>query len=116
VTDHTVVADRVALDVGFPAALARLRILAKGGTLPRASETAYGEGITALVELAGLGGLRAGPSRGYRAQPVVTAMLHCYQPTTTIQPSVTSWDDLMVTGNGCTARNSSSPVRWTVCS
>ena len=52
-TDHTVVGDRVALNVGFRAARTRLRILAKGGTLPRASEVAYGEGITALVELAG---------------------------------------------------------------
>ncbi|HEY1000527.1 MAG TPA: hypothetical protein VGD83_12870 [Streptosporangiaceae bacterium] len=52
-TDHTVVGDRVALDVGFHAARTRLRILAKGGMLLRASEVAYGEGITALVELAG---------------------------------------------------------------
>jgi len=53
VTDHTVVGDRVALDVGFQAARARLRILAEGGMLLRACEVAYGEGITALVELAG---------------------------------------------------------------
>jgi hypothetical protein len=53
VTDHTVVGDRVALSVGFRAARTRLRILAKGGMLLRASEVAYGEGITALVELAG---------------------------------------------------------------
>jgi hypothetical protein len=53
VTDHTVVADRVMLDIGFQAARARLRILAEGGMLPWASELAYGEGITALVELAG---------------------------------------------------------------
>ena len=52
-TDHTVVGDRVALDVGFDAARTRLRILANGGMLQRASEVAYGEGITALVELAG---------------------------------------------------------------
>jgi hypothetical protein len=52
-TDHTVVGDRVALDVGFGAGRTRLRILAEGGTLLRASEVAYGEGITALVELAG---------------------------------------------------------------
>jgi hypothetical protein len=51
--DHTVVGDRVALDVGFRAARTRLRILAKGAMLVRASEVAYGEGITALVELAG---------------------------------------------------------------
>lgn len=53
VTDHTVVGDRVALNVGFHAARTRLRLLAKGGMLRRASEVAYGEGITALLELAG---------------------------------------------------------------
>ena len=53
VTDHTVVGDRVTLTVGFQAARTRLRILAEGGGLLRASEAAYGEGITALVELAG---------------------------------------------------------------
>ena len=52
-TDHLVVGDRVALNVGFKAARTRLRILAGGGTLSQASEVAYGEGITALVELAG---------------------------------------------------------------
>ena len=51
--DHTVVGDRVELNVGFQAARTRLRTLARGGMLPRASEVAYGEGITALVELAG---------------------------------------------------------------
>jgi hypothetical protein len=53
VTDHTVVGDRVALDADFHAARARLRILAKDGMLLRACEVAYGEGVTALVELAG---------------------------------------------------------------
>jgi hypothetical protein len=53
VTDHTVVGDRVTLNVGFHATRTRLRILAKGGMLQQASEVAYGEGITALVELAG---------------------------------------------------------------
>jgi hypothetical protein len=52
-TDHTVVGDRVPLDVGFSAARARLRILALDGMLLRASEVAYGEGVTGLVELAG---------------------------------------------------------------
>ena len=51
--DHTVVGDRVELNVGFQAARARLRSLARGGMLPRASEVAYGEGITGLAELAG---------------------------------------------------------------
>ena len=53
VTDHIVVGDRVALSIGFHAARTRLRILAKGVMVPHASEVAYGEGITALVELAG---------------------------------------------------------------
>jgi hypothetical protein len=53
VTDHAVVGDRVALHVGFQAARTRLRILAKSGMLLRASDEAYGQGITALLELAG---------------------------------------------------------------
>jgi hypothetical protein len=53
VTDHIVVGDRVALNVGFHDARTRLRILAQGGMLLRSSEMAYGEGITALIELAG---------------------------------------------------------------
>jgi hypothetical protein len=52
-TDHTVVGDRVTLNLGFHVARTRLRILAKGGLLLRASEVAYGEGITALIGLAG---------------------------------------------------------------
>ena len=52
-TDHTAVGVRVAINTGFHAARARLKILARGGMLPRASEVAYGEGITGLVELAG---------------------------------------------------------------
>jgi hypothetical protein len=50
VTDHTAVGVRVALNTGFHAARARLRILVKGPTLPRASEMAYGEGIAGLDE------------------------------------------------------------------
>jgi hypothetical protein len=53
VTDHAVVGDRVALDVGFQDARTRLGILAEDGMLLRACEVAYGAGITALVELAG---------------------------------------------------------------
>jgi hypothetical protein len=53
VTDHTAVGVGVALNTGFHAARTRLKILVKDGTLPRASEMAYGEGITGLVELAG---------------------------------------------------------------
>ena len=51
-TDHTALGVRVALNIGFHAARARLKILVKGGTLPRASEVAYGEGIAGLAELA----------------------------------------------------------------
>ena len=53
VTDHIVVGDRVELSVAFRTARTRLRRLARGGMLPRAAEVAYGEGITALAELAG---------------------------------------------------------------
>jgi hypothetical protein len=53
VTDHTAVGVRVALNAGFHAARARLKILVKGGMLPRASEVAYGEGIESLAQLAG---------------------------------------------------------------
>jgi hypothetical protein len=53
VTDHIAVGVRVALNTGFHAARARLRSLAGGGMLPRASEVAYGEGVTGLAELAG---------------------------------------------------------------
>jgi hypothetical protein len=53
VTGHTVVGDRVVLNVGFRAARTRLKKLAESGMLLRASEVAYGEGITAVVELAG---------------------------------------------------------------
>jgi len=53
VTQHSAVGVRVALNTGFHAARARLKILANGGTLPRACEVAYSEGITGLAELAG---------------------------------------------------------------
>jgi hypothetical protein len=53
VTDPIVVGDRVLLDIGFPAARARLAILAGHGLLLAASEEAYGEAITGLVQLAG---------------------------------------------------------------
>lgn len=51
-TGHTAVGDRVPLNVGFHAARTRLRDLARDGTLQRACEVAYGEGVTALAELA----------------------------------------------------------------
>jgi hypothetical protein len=53
VTDHIAVSVRVALNTGFQAARARLKILVERGTLPRACEVAYGKGITGLAELAG---------------------------------------------------------------
>jgi hypothetical protein len=53
VTDHTTVGVRVALNTGFYTARARLKILARGGMLPRASGVADGEGIAGLAELAG---------------------------------------------------------------
>ena len=52
-TDHIAVGVRAALNTGFPAARARLKILVQGGMLPRACEVAYGEGIGGLVEFAG---------------------------------------------------------------
>jgi hypothetical protein len=53
VTDHVVVGDRVLLDISFPAVRARLGLLARDGVLLAASEEAYAEGITGLVQLAG---------------------------------------------------------------
>jgi hypothetical protein len=53
VTGHIAVGGRVLLDASFPAARARLAILASGGMLLEASEVAYGEGITGLVKVAG---------------------------------------------------------------
>ena len=53
VTDHIVVGDRVLLDISFRAVRARLRILARDGVLLRASQEAYGEGITGQMQLAG---------------------------------------------------------------
>ena len=52
-TDHVVVGDRVLPDISFRAARARLPMLASDGVLLGASEEAYGEGITGLVQLAG---------------------------------------------------------------
>jgi hypothetical protein len=51
--DHIIVGDRVLLDAGFGAARARLQILARDGMLLRASEAAYGEAITGLVQAVG---------------------------------------------------------------
>jgi len=53
VTGHIAVGGRVLLDASFPAARARLAILASDGMLLEASEVAYGEGITGLVKMAG---------------------------------------------------------------
>ena len=48
-----VIGDRVLLDASFGAARARLQMLARDGMLLRASEAAYGEAITGLVQVAG---------------------------------------------------------------
>jgi hypothetical protein len=53
VTDHCVAGDRVLLDTSFRAARDRLKTLARDGMLQRASDVAYGEGITGLVKAAG---------------------------------------------------------------
>jgi hypothetical protein len=53
VTDHIVVGDHVLLNASFHAARARLEMLAGDGMLLWASEAAYGEGITGLVQAAG---------------------------------------------------------------
>ena len=49
------VAVEVPLDVSFPAAAARFANLAGGGLLTRASEGAYGDGLTGLVRVGPLG-------------------------------------------------------------
>lgn len=52
-TNHIVVGGRVLLGAGFGAARTRLEMLAGDGMLLRASEVAYGQGITRLVRAAG---------------------------------------------------------------
>ena len=52
-TNQIVVGDRVLLEAGFRAARARLEMLAGDEVLQRASEAAYGTGITHLVAAAG---------------------------------------------------------------
>ena len=52
-SDHIVIGDRVLLDASFCDAQARLEMLVNDGTLPWASEMAYGEGITSLVTAVG---------------------------------------------------------------
>lgn len=49
------IGDEVVLDVSFTAAKARLGNLARGGSLVRASEDAYDEGITGLARVGPLG-------------------------------------------------------------
>jgi hypothetical protein len=53
VIDKIVIGDRVLLTSCFRAAQARLEILIRDEILNRASEKAYGDGITALVEATG---------------------------------------------------------------
>jgi hypothetical protein len=52
-TDHIVIGDRVLLPLGFRASRDRLEVLASDEMLLRASEAAYGTGITSLVAAAG---------------------------------------------------------------
>ena len=52
-TGRIAVGSRVLLDASFAAARARLAVLASDGMLLEASEVAYGEGITGLVQVAG---------------------------------------------------------------
>ena len=49
------VAAEVLVDLSFPAAAARLGNLTRGGSLTRASEAAYGDGLTGLVRVGPLG-------------------------------------------------------------
>lgn len=51
--DQIVIGDRVLLASGFRAAQARLEVLIRDEILTQASEKAYGDGITALVEATG---------------------------------------------------------------
>ena len=60
------VGDHILMDVGFDSARRQLERLARDGVLLSASEYAYGEGITGLVETAGLA---AGMSRLVGVQP-----------------------------------------------
>jgi len=67
VTDHICRRRTRCAQYGFHAAQTRLNILARGGTLPRASEVAYGEGIAGLAELAGPAAGRPGwPTSAWR--------------------------------------------------
>jgi hypothetical protein len=67
------VADEVLLDLSFPAATARLATLARGGSLTRASQEAYDDGLTGLVRVGPLGAA-AGMSKlaGVHALEVAT--------------------------------------------
>ena len=56
------VAAEMGLDLSFPVAAARLANLARGGSLSRASEGAYGDGLTGLVWVARWVPCRACPS------------------------------------------------------
>ena len=49
------VAAEMGLDLSFPAAAARLANLARGGSLTRVSEGAYGDGLTGLVWVGSVG-------------------------------------------------------------
>jgi hypothetical protein len=59
---YVFVAGEVLLDLSFPAAASRLATLARGGSLTRASQEAYDDGLTGLV-LVGPPGAAAGMSK-----------------------------------------------------
>ena len=70
--DHIVVGDRVRLEAGFPAARTRLEVLAGDEVLLRASEAAYGTGITHLVAAAGPAAGLTRLAAAYLARPAGT--------------------------------------------
>ena len=71
-TNQIVVGDRVLLEAGFRAARARLEMLAGDEVLQRASEAAYGTGITHLVAAAGPAAGLTRLAAAYLARPAGT--------------------------------------------
>ena len=71
-TNQIVVGDRVLLEAGFRAARARLEMLAGDEVLQRASEAAYGTGITHLVAAAGPAAGLTRLAAAYMARPAGT--------------------------------------------
>ncbi len=60
--------------------------------------------------------LIAKPTRSRAVRRVWNNRGHAGKPVSRSHPTVTSLDGTMVTGNGTTARYSSSPTTWVVCS